>query len=129
MCCCFAPGQHATDAAARVSHVAGIARDKVDVNVHARLATRGSDVDTYIVAIGPMLFGDDGLGSIEKRKNGRLFLRRHVEKICDVTARNDQDVARCKAVIVVAGVGKLVLQQNQDSSQNSQDLSPAIATT
>ena len=97
--------------------------------MHARLATRGSDVDTYIVAIGPMLFGDDGLGSIEKRKNGRLFLRRHVEKICDVTARNDQDVARCKAVIVVAGVGKLVLQQNQDSSQNSQDLSPAIATT
>jgi hypothetical protein len=29
-----------------------------------------------------------------------------------VTARNDQDVAGCKAVIVVTGVSKLVLQQN-----------------
>ena len=112
MCCCLAVGQHAADAAARVSYVTGIARDKVDVNVHARLTTRGSDVDTDIVAIGSMLFGNDGLGSIEKRKNGRFFLRRHVEKICDVTARNDQDVPGCKAVIVVAGVSKLVLQQN-----------------
>jgi hypothetical protein len=29
-----------------------------------------------------------------------------------VTARNDQDMAGRKAVIVVAGVGELVLQQN-----------------
>ena len=112
MCRCRAASQYAADTAARVSHVAGIARDKVDVNVHARLTTRCSDVDTDIVAIGAMLFSDDGLRSIEKRKNGRFFLRRHVEKICDVTARNDQDVAGCKAVIVVAGVSKLVLQQN-----------------
>jgi len=112
MCCCFAAGQHAADAAARVSHVAGIARDKVDVNMHARLAARGSNVDTDIVAIGLMLFGDDGLGSIEKCKNSRLFPRRHVEKIRDVTARNDQDVTGCKAVVVVAGVSKLVLEQN-----------------
>src|SRR5262245_12330270 len=112
MCCCLAAGQYAADAAAGVSYVAGIARDEVNVNVHARLAARGSDVDADIVAIGPVLFSDDGLGTIEERKNGRLFLRRHVEKICDVTARDDQDMAGCKTVTVVARISELVLQKN-----------------
>src|SRR5262245_32851447 len=85
MCCCRAAGQYAADAAAGVGYVAGIARDEVNVNVHARLAARDPDVDANIVAIGPVLFSDDTLGTIKKRKNGRLFLHRHVEKICDVT--------------------------------------------
>jgi hypothetical protein len=112
MCCCLAVGQHAADAAARVSYVTGIARDKVDVNVHPRLASGGSDIDADIVAVGPVLFGDDGLGAIQKRENGCLFLRRHVEKICDMTAWNDQNVTRCKTVIVVADISEFVLKQN-----------------
>src|SRR5262245_14480179 len=93
MCCCRAAGQYTADAAAGVSYVAGIARDEVNVNVHARLAARGSDVDADIVAIGPVLFSDDSLSTFKECKNGCLFLRRHVEKICDVTARDDQDMA------------------------------------
>jgi hypothetical protein len=105
-------GQYAADATARVGYVAGIARDEVNVNVHAPLAARGPDIDADIVAIGPMLFSDAGLGAIEKGENGRFFLRRHVEEICDMAAWNNQNVAGCKAVIVVTDIGEFVLKQN-----------------
>src|SRR5262245_510130 len=101
MWCCRAANQYAADTAARVGHVAGISRDEVYVNVHARLTAGGSDVDADIVAIGPVLFSDDALGAIKKRENGYFFLRRHVEEICDVAARNNQDMAGCKAIVIV----------------------------
>jgi hypothetical protein len=112
MCCCLTARQYAADTPARVGHVAGIARDEVNVNVHARLAARGSDIDADIVAVGSVLISNDGLGSIEKRENGSLFLRRHVEKICDVTAWNNQDVAGCKAATVMADISEFVFKQN-----------------
>jgi len=105
-------GQYAADASAWVGYVAGIARDEVNVNVDARLAARGSDIDADIVAIGPMPFSDGGLSAIEKGENGRFFLRRHVEEICDMAARNNQNVAGCKAVVVMADIGEFVLKQN-----------------
>src|SRR5262249_24843988 len=71
MCRGLPASKHGADAAARVGHVAGIARDKMNVNVHARLAARGSDVNADIVAARPALLGDDSLRAIEKRKNGR----------------------------------------------------------
>src|SRR5262245_42169082 len=104
MWCCRAANQYAADTAARVGHVAGTSRDEVYVNVHARLTAGGSDVDADIVAIGPVFFSDNGVGAIKQRENGHFFLRRHVEEICDVAARDDQDMARCKTVVVVSRI-------------------------
>ena len=39
---------HATDAATRILHVSLVARDQVDVQVHHRLASRGSAVGSDI---------------------------------------------------------------------------------
>ena len=49
---------------------------------------------------------------VKQGKNGRFFLRRHVEEIRHVTTWNDQDVAGCEAVIVVADIGEFALKQN-----------------
>src|SRR3989442_9152309 len=53
--------EHAADPAVRVGHVARIARDQVEVDVHARLARGLPDVDPDVVAVGLVLLMNEPL--------------------------------------------------------------------
>ena len=62
---------HPANAAARVRLVAVIPRDEVDVQVRHRLASRCAIVDADVVAIGPVLLGNQFLGPVQKIKQRR----------------------------------------------------------
>ena len=66
------------------------------VDVHARLTSRLSDIDTNVVAIWRMLGLNEALRVVEQCKNCRLFLGRHVKKVRNVALRNNKNVSTAK---------------------------------
>ena len=84
------------------------------VNVHARLAGGAPDVHADIIAVGMKLGIDVRLGAIEQRDNARLFGRRHVEEIRNMTARDDQHVPARQTVVVEADIRRLAPQTEPD---------------
>jgi len=72
--------------------------------MHARLTSRFSDIHANVVAVRRMLLLDCFLNLCQQRKDRRLLLRSHVEKVCHMALRNHEDVAAAQRVVVVTYV-------------------------
>jgi len=59
-----------------------------------------------------MLALDEGLRLVEKGHDCVLLLRRHVEIVCDVPDRDDQDVSTAELEIVMTDIGKIVAEDD-----------------
>src|SRR5262249_51184245 len=66
--------QHAANAAARVGHVAVIARDEMQMHVHARLPAGAPDIGADVVAVRRELLLDMRLGAVEQRQHRGFLL-------------------------------------------------------
>src|SRR6185503_18017806 len=73
--------KHATHPAARIGHVARIARDEMDVNMHAGLAGGLADVGADVPAVGRMLLAHDFSRGAQQRHDRALLRFAHVEEI------------------------------------------------
>ena len=95
-------GDHVPDAAARVVHVAAVARDDVHVQMHDRLARGLPRVEADVVAVGPgrelaVELGFDLVDGVEQRA---LLLSGGVEPGGDVPLGHDEGVAGGDGVAV-----------------------------
>jgi len=88
------------------------------MNVHSRLATRRTDVDANVVAIGRERELDVTPGFSEELEDRELLVLRHVEEVGDVTPGRDQHVTATQRVVVVAHIRECVLQH--DVSEGTQ---------
>src|SRR4029077_3573174 len=72
--------EHAADAAARIGHVAAMARDQVDMDMQARLPGGAADVDADIIAVRAEFGLDMRLGPIEQGQHGGLLPPAHIKE-------------------------------------------------
>ena len=85
--------KYAPDPTCRVGNVAGIARNEVNVDVHARLACGTPNVHSDVVSVRRILRLDERTRTIEELNNSRLLRTRHFEEIGDMPPRHDDDMA------------------------------------
>lgn len=109
---CCSIGQHAANTAAWIGYVSGIARDEMDVNVHARLAAGTADIDADIVAVGGKLLLNLSLGTIKQRNYACFLFCRHIKKARYMSARNHENMAATQTIIIVAHIAKFIIEQH-----------------
>jgi hypothetical protein len=79
------PGcQYTANATTWISHITNVARDQVNVDMHARLTSSLPDVNANVVPIGPVIALYKMLCLVQETKNGALLLNCHVKEACDV---------------------------------------------
>src|SRR6266704_2634218 len=84
--------QHAANSAGRIRHIASVARNEMDVNVHAVLSCRLADIDADVEAVRRVLLLDERLSLVEQVQHRALLFRGHVEEVSDVALRDDEQV-------------------------------------
>ena len=101
------PRDDVADAAARVGHVAGVARDHVEVQVHHGLPGGLAGVEAHVVAIGPRLTAIElGLHHVHQRQQLTPLVLAGLEPIAHRRApRDDERVTRRHGVAVAHGEG------------------------
>ena len=85
--------KYAPDSACRVSNVAGITRNEMNVDVHTRLTGRGPNIHTDVVSVRRILGLDARPCSVEKLDDGHLFRTRHFKEIGYMPTGHDNDMA------------------------------------
>src|SRR5688572_30592165 len=100
--------EHAANAAAGVLDVAAIARDQVEVDVHARLSRGRADVGADVVAVRGILLLNLRPDLIEQREQGGLLRVAHLEEVRDVPLWNDDHVPATQGISLQTGVGERV---------------------
>ncbi len=84
-------------------------RDEVDVHVRHGLAGSSAIVDADVLAIGPVLLGNQFFCPIKKRKQRSALKFSHLKERADMALGNDQAVSREHRVAVENQYGMHVL--------------------
>lgn len=101
--------QHTPNSPAGIRYVALVARDEMDVDMHARLAARFANIDPNVKSVWPVLCIAGFMRLIEQIEDRRLLLGSHMEKIGDMSLWYDEDVPATERIVVVSYVGKRIL--------------------
>ena len=73
--------KYAPDATCRFRNVAGIPRNEMNVDVHARLTCGAPDVHSDVVTVRRLLRLDERTCTVEELDNGHLLRTRHFKEI------------------------------------------------
>ena len=84
-------------------------RDEVDVHVRHGLADSSAIVDADVLAIGPVLLGNQFFCPIKKRKQRSALKFSHLKERADMALGNDQAVSREHRVAVENQYGMHIL--------------------
>ena len=87
-------------AAARVIHIAVVARYDVNVKMHDRLPREAACVESNVVPVRPVLQIDSGLHLVDKGKHGQTLLLRGAEPVLYDAVGDDQRVPRRDRVAI-----------------------------
>ena len=85
--------KYAPDATDRVRNVAGIPRNEMNVDVHARLTSSAPNVHADVVSVRRILRLDERTCTVQELNNGHLLRTRHVKEIGYVPTWHDDDMA------------------------------------
>ena len=85
--------KYAPDAACRIRNVAGIPRNEMNVDVHARLTCGAPNVHSNVVSVRRILRLDERACTVEELNNGHLLRTRHFKEIGYMPPRHDDDMA------------------------------------
>lgn len=101
-------GDHVPDAPTRIVHVAAVAGNHVDVEVHDGLARGLASVEADVVAVGLVGLVEFRFRLVDELEDRALFFGGGVEPGRDEAARDDEGVAFGDGVLVVHGEGERV---------------------
>jgi len=82
------------------------------VEVHHRLAGGRSHVHADVVAVGAILFVEEGFCLPDEGEEGGLLFVRRVEEGGDVAVGDEEEMAGADRVFIIAGVAEAVLEDD-----------------
>ena len=85
--------KYAPDATCRFRNVAGIPRNEMNVDVHARLTCGAPNVHSDVVTVRRILRLDERTCTVEELANGHLLRTRHFKEIGYMPPWHDDDMA------------------------------------